>query len=85
MFEIEYERPNGNSATKQSVNYHLAVQSTFPNLTDGNSAIFLSPAIRLVRLELERKGNLRHTERTYFFVIEKFNSSMNLLWSEGKP
>ena len=29
------KRPNGNSETKQSLNYNLAIQLTFPNLTNG--------------------------------------------------
>ena len=33
--------PNGNLETKQSLNCHLAVRPTFPNLTTGNSATVL--------------------------------------------
>ena len=33
-FEFESEWPNDNSETKQSPNYHLAIQLTFPNLTN---------------------------------------------------
>ena len=54
-FESESERPNGNSVTKQSPNYHLAVSensdewpnaiqpfdSLYPNLMNGNSATAL--------------------------------------------
>ena len=41
-FEFECEQPNSNSTTKQSLNYHLAVQLTFPNLMNGNLVTALS-------------------------------------------
>ena len=57
--------PNANSETKQSPTYHSAIQSTFSNLTNGNSATVLSrnyhsPFI----LTLKRKRNLRYFENT---------------------
>ena len=35
------KRPNGNSETKQSLNYNLAIQLTFPNLMNGDLATVL--------------------------------------------
>ena len=42
-FEFESELSNGNLETKQSLNYHLAIQLTFPNLMNGNLMTVLSP------------------------------------------
>ena len=60
-FAFESEQPNGNLATKQSPNFHLAIQGKlvewpdgiqlfdqlYPNLTNGNLATALSPNYHL--------------------------------------
>ena len=41
-FEFERERPNGNSATKQSLNYHLSDLEKSVEWLNGNSVTVLS-------------------------------------------
>ena len=42
-FVFDSEWQNGTLVTKQSLNYHLTIRQSFPNLTNGNLATVLSP------------------------------------------
>ena len=80
LFEFESERPNGNSATKQSPNYHssdldkvgqiaeqaLSFDWFFWNYGTVNERLFLSTNCHLVvqTQKLKCKWHLKHTERT---------------------
>ena len=57
--------PNGNSETKQLLNYHSAIRPTFPNLTNGNSATVLSPSGHsAIQTQNQTQRNLRYLENT---------------------
>ena len=81
-FEFESERPNSNSVTKPSPNYHpsdldkvgqtverhLAIRLTFPKRPNGYSVTKQLPNYHSA-FRLKRKRNLRHTECTDWIIF----------------